>query len=74
MAIQSVMTGKSLKVLNNYGTVGGKVVTKTKSYANIAPAATDDALMATAKAIDALTQPTMEGTYAVETRQLIETV
>ena len=33
MAMIKQLTGKSLKVLNNYGTVDGKVVTKTKSYA-----------------------------------------
>lgn len=30
MAITKQLTGKSLKVLNNYGTVDGKVVRKTR--------------------------------------------
>jgi len=72
MAITKQLTGKSLKVLNNYGTVDGKVVTKTKTYSQILPAATDEAILTVAKAFDALTSPTMEGTYVVDTNQLIE--
>ena len=59
-------------MLMNYGTVDGKVVTKNKSWAQIAIAATDDQIVAVANQIDSITAPSMEGTYVVDTNQLIE--
>ena len=72
MAVTKVQTGKSLKMLMNYGTVDGKVVTKNKSWAQIAITATDDKIVAVANQIDTIMAPTMEGTYVVDTNQLIE--
>jgi len=73
MALQKQITGKSLKVVNNYGAVDGKVVTKSKTYGSFLVEATDEKVMAVATAIDALTVPTMEDTYVVDTYALIET-
>ncbi len=39
MVITKQLTGKSLKVLNNYGTVDRKVVTKVNTYSQILPTA-----------------------------------
>ena len=72
MAVTKVQTGKSLKMLMNYCIVDGKVVTKNKSWAQIAIAATDDQIVAVANQIDTIMAPTMEGTYVVDTNQLIE--
>lgn len=72
MAVTKVQTGKSLKMLMNYGIVDGKVVTKSKSWAQIAFAATDEQIVAVANQIDTIMAPTMEGTYVVDTNQLIE--
>lgn len=72
MAVTKVQTGKSLKMLMNYGTVNGKVVTKSKSWAQIAMAASDEQIVAVANQIDTIMAPTMEGTYVVDTNQLIE--
>ncbi|MDD2414997.1 MAG: DUF1659 domain-containing protein [Eubacteriaceae bacterium] len=72
MAITSNVTDVSLKVANNYGMVDGKEVVKSKSYNQMALDATDEAMMATAKAIDEITEPTMDGVNVVTTRALTE--
>lgn len=71
MAVTNIPTGKSLKVIANYGTVDGKVVTKTKSWSQIALAATDDKINEISEKLDIIMAPTIEGTYVVNTSQLV---
>ena len=71
MAVTNIPTGKSLKVIANYGAVDGKVVTKTKSWSQIALAATDDKINEISEKLDIIMAPTIEGTYVVNTSQLV---
>lgn len=71
MAVETNLGKESLTLLFNYGTINGKVVRKSKSYAYLNTGATDAQIMAASQAIDALMVPTMENTYKVMTYELI---
>ena len=71
MAVESNLGKESLSLLFNYGTINGKVVRKSKSYAYLNKEATDEQILAASQAIDALTVPTMENTYKVMTYELV---
>lgn len=74
MAIERNTNSISLKLNSNYGTIGDKVVRKTKSYSGVKETATDAQIIATGKAIDNLQSPSAENILTVTTEELVETV
>jgi hypothetical protein len=71
MAVQRNFNGMTMKVVSNYGEVAGKTVRKSKSYAGVKQAATNDAIMATYTAITGMQQPLAENCLVVTTEELI---
>lgn len=72
MAVVKYTKAVALKVASNYGEQKGKIVKKTKTYGDVKPAATDEALYATYKHIKGLQEPIGEGCMRVTTDDLVE--
>lgn len=70
MAMHSVLASCKLQMLDNYGVVEGKEVTKTHTYSKIRTAAADSEVFALATAIDTLTQPTCDSVRAIRVSEL----
>ncbi len=66
----SVLASCKLQMLDNYGVVEGKEVTKTHTYSKIRTAAADSELYALATAINTLTAPTCDSVRAVRVSEL----
>ena len=67
MAVQTVLESTKLRMVDNYGVVEGKTVTKNHTYSKVRTTAGDSELYDLARAIDSLTSPTTDEIYAVRT-------
>ncbi|MEF9917980.1 MAG: DUF1659 domain-containing protein [Eubacterium sp.] len=74
MAIDKTIKSVNLKVISNYGQVGGKSVLRSKSYNNIKINALDPAIYNTYEYLTKLQQPAAEECIKVTTEGLIKTV
>lgn len=68
----SVLESTKLRMVDNYGVVEGKTVTKNHTYSKIRSTADDQEILALAKAIDGLTTPTTDEVYAVRTTAITD--
>lgn len=68
----SVLASCKLQMLDNYGFVEGKELTKTHTYSKIRTAAADSEIFALASAIDTLTEPTCDSVRAIRVSELTE--
>ena len=67
---QSILESTKLRMVDNYGVVDGKTVTKSHTYSKVRATAGDSEIYALAKAIDNLTTPTTDEVYAVRTSMI----
>lgn len=67
MAVQTVLESTKLRMVDNYGVVDGKTVTKNHTYSKVRATADDSEIYDLARAIDSLTTPTTDEVYAVRT-------
>lgn len=64
---KSILESTKLRMVDNYGVVDGKTVTKSHTYSKVRATAGDSEIYALAQAIDSLTTPTTDEVYAVRT-------
>lgn len=67
---QSILESTKLRMVDNYGVVDGKTVTKSHTYSKVRATAGDSEIYALAQAIDQLTTPTTDEVYAVRTSMI----
>ena len=72
MAVTETLKDTKLKVKVNYGEKEGKIERGSKTYGDVKPAATDEALYAAYKHIKGLQEPIGEGCMRVTTDDLVE--
>ena len=74
MAIEKTVESVGMKITVNHGEVGGKIVKSSKTYGDVKEGVTDDAFVATAKAIAGMQEPIREKQVKVTAEELIEVV
>ena len=74
MAIEKTVESVGMKITVNHGEVGGKIVKSSKTYGDVKEGVTDDAFVATAKAITGMQEPIGEGCERVTTSDITEIV
>lgn len=72
MAIEKTVESVGMKITVNHGEVGGKIVKSSKTYGDVKEGVTDDAFVATAKAIAGMQEPIREKQVKVTAEELIE--
>lgn len=72
MAIEKTVESVGMKITVNHGEVGGKIVKSSKTYGDVKDGVTDDAFVATAKAITGMQEPIREKQVKVTAEELAE--
>lgn len=72
MAIEKTVESVGMKITVNHGEVGGKIVKSSKTYGDVKEGVTDDAFVATAKAITGMQEPIREKQVKVTAEELAE--
>ena len=72
MAIEKTVESVGMKITVNHGEVGGKIVKSSKTYGDVKEGVTDDAFVATAKAITGMQEPILEKQVKVTAEELVE--
>jgi hypothetical protein len=71
MPVTTDFLGNKIQIRSNYGTVDGKEVIKSKTYANLKETASNDDVYAVAQALAGLQTPAMEDVIKIESTLLI---
>lgn len=72
MAIEKTVESVGMKITVNHGEVGGKIVKSSKTYGDVKEDVTDDAFVATVKAITGMQEPILEKKVKVTVEELVE--
>lgn len=72
MAIEKTVESVGMKITVNHGEVGGKIVKTSKTYGDVKEDVTDDAFVATVKAITGMQEPIREKQIKVTAEEMIE--
>lgn len=72
MAIEKNIESTGMKIVSNHGEVDGKIKKSSKTYGDVKHDVTDDAFVATAKAIGKLQQPVRESQIKVTAESMTE--
>lgn len=72
MAVASEVKGIGLKIISNYGEQNGKIIRKSKTYADVKSDATNDKIFNTFKWIKGLQEPIGESCTKIVSEELIE--
>ena len=72
MAIEKTVESVGMKITVNHGEVGGKIVKTSKTYGDVKEGVTDDAFVATAKAIAGMQEPIWEKQVKVTAEEMVE--
>ncbi|WP_195269126.1 hypothetical protein [Eubacterium sp. 1001713B170207_170306_E7] len=72
MAVEKTTESVGMKITVNHGEVNGKNVRTSKTYGDVKENVTDDAFIATAKAIAGMQEPIREKQVKVTAEELVE--
>ena len=72
MAVEKTIRAVDMKTTLNFGEMGGKIVKSSKTYGDVKEGVTDDAFVATAKAITGMQEPIREKQVKVTAEEMIE--
>lgn len=72
MAVEKIVESVGMKIISNHGEIDGKIKKTSKTYGEVKLDVSDDAFMATAKAIGKLQQPVRESQIKVTAEDMVE--